>query len=112
MEEWYSVTPYIVEERGNLKSLGIQAPMKITNINDIMVVHIKDNLPLNDTADLTEKMRQYFGNSTLVFCFNKDINFYNIRKCDDKEVEYLKKHGFPIFIEEVDDIGPEQSEDN
>jgi hypothetical protein len=99
-EDWYTVKPYYVEERGNLKFLGIEAPLKCVNVEGTLIVHIKDELPVTDLAELNLKFRQVFGPDTLVFAWKNDILFYNIRKLQPKEVKELEQCGYPVLIED------------
>ena len=99
-DNWYTVKPYYVEDRGNLKFLGIEAPLNCVNVEGTLIVHIKDDLSVTDLAELNLKFRQVFGQDTLVFAWKNDILFYNIRKMKPKEVKELEKFGYPVLIED------------
>lgn len=88
-EQWYVLTPYVIEERANLRCIGIETSLKLTNVGETLVVHIKENLSNADIYDLNQKLRSFFGDNTIVFCVEKDIDFLKIKKLDEA-VEDIK----------------------
>ncbi|OGM09157.1 hypothetical protein A2Z67_04420 [Candidatus Woesebacteria bacterium RBG_13_36_22] len=99
---WYKIIPYIREARGNLKCLGIQAPLCISDVNGLTIVHIRENLPYQNIIELNLNLRSIFGPATLVLALDKDIDFYKIKKCTSEEMSDYQLFGGPI-LEEVKD---------
>jgi hypothetical protein len=96
---WYKVIPYIKEDRGNLKCLGIQAPFCLTDVGGITIIHIRENLPFQNIVELNVNLRNIFGPATLVLGLDKDIEFYRIEKCSREEMRDLQVFGNPVFME-------------
>lgn len=108
---WYKVIPYIKEDRGNLKSLGIQAPFCLTDVGNITIIHIRENLPYQNVVELNVNLRNIFGPATLVLGLDKDISFYRIEKCSSKEIQDYQVFGNPVFTEVTDgNANPDRDE--
>jgi len=99
---WYKVIPYAKEARGNLKCLGVQAPLCINDLGSITVIHIKENLPYQHIIELNVNLRNIFGPATLVLALDKDIEFYRIEKCSNKEIKNYQIFGNPVLTEVKD----------
>jgi hypothetical protein len=96
---WYKVIPYEREARGNLKCLGIQAPLCINDVGGITVIHIRENLPFQNIVELNINLRSIFGPATLVLGLDKDISFYKIERCSGEEIRDYQTFGNPVFTE-------------
>ncbi len=96
---WYKVIPYTKEGRGNLKCLGIQAPLNIHDVGGITIIHIRENLPYQNIIELNVNLRSIFGPATLVLGLDKDIAFYKIEKCSKEEVRDYQTFGNPVITE-------------
>ena len=96
---WYKIIPYIKEGRGNLKCLGIQAPLNIHDVGGITIIHIRENLPFQNIIELNANLRSIFGPATLVLGLDKDIAFYKIEKCSNEEMKDYQTFGNPILTE-------------
>lgn len=99
---WYKVIPYIREARGNLKCMGIQAPLCISDVGGITIIHIRENLPYQNIIELNVNLRNIFGPATLVLGLDKDIAFYKIEKCSDGEMKDYQTFGNPVLTEVKD----------
>jgi len=96
---WYKIIPYIKEDRGNLKCMGIQAPLCINDVGGITIIHIKENLPYQNIIELNVNLRSIFGPATLVLGLDKDIAFYRIEKCTKEEMKDYQTFGNPVLTE-------------
>lgn len=96
---WYKVIPYTREPRGNLKCLGIQAPLCISDVGGITIIHIKEDLPYQNIIELNVHLRSIFGPATLVLGLDKDIAFYRIEKCSGEEMKDYQTFGNPVLTE-------------
>lgn len=103
-EGWYKVIPFLKEDRGNLKCLGIQAPFCLMDVGGITIIHIRENLPYQNIIELNVNLRNIFGPATLVLALDKDIAFYKIEKCSQNEVKDYRTFGNPV-LQEVKEIG-------
>jgi hypothetical protein len=74
----YRLTPITFDERGNLKSLGINAVVRMHEIRDILVIHIKADMQQNDNIAVNRRMQEIFGPRTIVFITDQDINFLKV----------------------------------
>jgi hypothetical protein len=96
---WYKVIPYWREPRGNLKCMGIQAPLCINDVSGITIIHIKENLPYQNIIELNVNLRNIFGPATLVLALDRNIEFYRIEKCTNDEVKNFQILGNPIITD-------------
>lgn len=99
---WYKVIPYTREARGNLKCLGIQAPLCISDVGGITIIHIRENLPYQNIVEINLNLRNIFGPATLVLGLDKDIAFYRIEKCSAGEMKDYQTFGNPVLTEVKD----------
>ncbi len=108
---WYKVIPYEREARGNLKCLGVKAPLCINDVSGITIIHIRENLPYQNIIELNVNLRTIFGPATLVLALDKQIDFYRIEKCSSEEVKKYQSTGNPVLTEvESGDIGCDKDE--
>ena len=94
----YRVQPWYSEDRGNLRAYGISAPVKLIDVDDILVIHIKSNLSTQDMEQLNTKLRYIFGPFTLVFAFDSDIDFLTVHKMSPEEMNLWIKIGIPMNL--------------
>lgn len=81
----YKVQPWYIEDRGNLRAYGISAPIRLVNVDDLLVIHIKGDMSMQDMEALNMKLRYLFGPFTLVFAFQEDIEFLTVKKMTAEE---------------------------
>lgn len=93
----YRVQPWYVEDRGNLRAYGISAPVKLIEVDDILVIHIKSNLSIQDMEQLNTKLRFIFGPFTLVFAFDSEIDFLTVKKMTPEEANIWTRHGSKLI---------------
>jgi len=96
---WYKIIPYVKEDRGNLRCLGIQAPLCVTDVGGVTIIHIRENLPFQNIVELNINLRNIFGPATLVLGLDKDIAFYRIEKCSREEMRDYQTFGNPVLTE-------------
>jgi hypothetical protein len=102
----YKIQPWHSEDRSNLRAYGITAPVKLINVEDILVIHIKANLSVQDMEQLNTKLRFIFGPFTLVFAFDSDIDFLSARKMSLTEIQEWTKKGCKLIVGEIEDAKP------
>ena len=85
----YRLTPIAFDERGNLKSLGINAVVRMHEIRDILVIHIKADMQQNDNIAVNRRMQEIFGPRTVVFITDQEINFLKVDGVEEGLVEHL-----------------------
>ncbi len=100
----YRVQPWYCEDRGNLKAYGISAPVKLIDVDDILVIHIKSNLSTQDMEQLNTKLRYIFGPFTLVFAFDSEIDFLTISKMSPEEANLWIKKGSKLIEGKTDEF--------
>lgn len=93
----YKVQPWHAEGRSNLKAYGINAPIKLIHVDDILVIHIKADLSVQDMEQLNTKLRMIFGPFTLVFAFNADIDFLTVKRMSPEEMIDWTKRGSKLI---------------
>lgn len=98
----YCLSPVVLDNRGNLRALGVSAVVGMVNVKNLFVIHIKTSMEERELIAVNRKLRELFGPDTLVFTSPDEINFLNIREMSDEETsKWEKKSGRLIIKDEV-----------
>lgn len=87
----YKIVPCKVENRGNLKMIGIDYPIEFQSVKNMLVVHIKEDLSSNVVNSISMQLRSIFGENVVLFALKKDISFFIAKPMTTKEVNDLMK---------------------
>lgn len=101
----YRVQPWYVEERGNLRAYGVSAPVKLIDVDDILVIHIKSNMSIQDMEQLNTKLKFIFGPFTLVFAFEADIEFLSVDRMSKVDTQEWVRKGQRLIEGKTDKDG-------
>lgn len=92
--EFFRMQAIKKEDRANLKVLGLEEAVLLTDITaDVLVVHIRTSLDRSQLDNLNAQLRSIFGQNTLVFAFEEPIDFLRATKMTEEEV--MKEFGKP-----------------
>ena len=93
------LVPLYREDRGNLKFLGVEAPVTYTSPKDLLIIHVKTDMPTDQMNLLNKKLRSVFGQDAIVFTTQCDIKFFCLDKVSPEEAKALAENGDPAIVE-------------
>jgi hypothetical protein len=99
MTNLMKLVPLYREERGNLKFLGIEAPVSFTSPGKALVIHVRADMPSDQMNSLNKKLRTVFGSDTIVFTTAVDIDFCCLEPVPPEDVKKLLELGDPAIVE-------------
>jgi hypothetical protein len=92
------LAPLYQEDRGNLRFLGVEAPVNFLNLKNFLVIHIKTDMPTDEMNMLNKRLRSVFGQETIVFTTACDIKFCCLEQVTPEEAEKLSHMGDPAIV--------------
>jgi hypothetical protein len=93
------LVPLYREDRGNLKFLGIEAPITYTSPSKMLVIHVKADMAPDQMNMLNKKLRSVFGPDTVVFTTQCEIEFCCLDQVTPEEAKKLVEQGEPAIVE-------------
>jgi hypothetical protein len=83
----YKITPCYVEDRGNLKMLGVNYPIEFKEVKNVLVVHIKEDLGSDIVFSISQQLKRVFGDQVILFAFKDDVSFFIAQPMAYEELE-------------------------
>jgi len=90
-QKLYKIVPYYEEKRGNLRMVGLEYPVEYKQIDNILLVHVKENLVPEAIALLSFQLKSVFGEGTLLLAFKNDVSFFVAEPMSDEEVKEFRE---------------------
>ena len=84
------LVPLYEEKRGNLRYLGVEAPVSFSNLKNYLVIHIKLDMPSEEMNMLNKRLRGVFGPDTIVFTTSYDLKFCGLDSMTPEEAGELR----------------------